>query len=147
MVLAMTLVTTEVAGALPDARGDIRFRPARLALMGLGWTMVAFGISGAFLPLVPTTVFFLIAMWAFSTSSPRFQSWLLNHPRWGKTLRAWCQHRAIPRKAKIAAVSSMSLSVGILVFATGSWMVPLIVAFILAPIAAFIVSRSSSAPA
>lgn len=30
-------------------------------------------------------------------------NWLLNHPRFGKTLQAWEQHRVIPIKAKLTA--------------------------------------------
>lgn len=118
--------------------------PARYGLMLFGGINVGLGIAGMFLPLMPTTVFLLIALWAFSRSSQRFHRWLYTHPRFGKTLRDWHHHRAIPLKAKIAACGSMLLSLGIIaVFVAESWLLPGIVALCLAPIAGFIVTRPS----
>ncbi len=50
------------------------------AYLLLGWTNVGLGIIGAILPVMPTTVFLLIAAWAFSKSSPRWHRWLREHP-------------------------------------------------------------------
>lgn len=93
---------------------------------------------------MPTTIFLLIALWAFSKSSERFRVWLYNHKTFGPPLRAWYEHRAIPMKAKILAVSVMASSITILaVFVAESAMLPLIVTAILLPIAGFIVTRPS----
>ena len=62
-----------------------RFPPARYAMLGFGWICVGFGIVGVFLPVWPSTVFFLLALWAFSNSSQRFHNWLYTHPRFGAT--------------------------------------------------------------
>nr|WP_245312454.1 DUF454 family protein [Rhizobium sp. R693] len=37
----------------------------------------------------------------------RFERWLLSHPTLGKSVKAWRRNRAIPRKAKLAAVTTM----------------------------------------
>lgn len=79
----------------------------------LGVICVALGIIGALLPVMPTTVFLLIALWAFGKSSPRCHQWLLNHPRFGKTLLAWEQHRAMSLRAKKCAISSLFISFAI----------------------------------
>ncbi len=94
--------------------------PARMRILYLclGWLMVATGIVGAFLPILPTTPFLLIALWCFSKSSPKLEAWLLSHPRFGPSLRNWREKGAIPRKAKIAAVSLMTMSYAIFWFAT-----------------------------
>lgn len=68
------------------------------------------GILGAFLPLLPTTVFLIIALWAANRSSPKLQKWLLQHPRFGPVLNNWQNHRIIPKKAKILACSMMTVS-------------------------------------
>ena len=59
----------------------------------LGWVFVGLGFVGAFVPGLPTTVFLIVALWAFSRSSDRLRMWLWTHPRFGATLRdsANCQ--------------------------------------------------------
>jgi uncharacterized protein len=76
----------------------------------LGWVCVALGTAGAFLPLLPTTVFLLIAAWAFSRSSPRWHHWLREHPRFGHLIRGWEEHHAMPRRAKRVAWLTLGLS-------------------------------------
>ncbi|AYM06338.1 MULTISPECIES: YbaN family protein [Agrobacterium] len=82
----------------------------RLLYLCLGWLMVATGIVGAFLPVLPTTPFLLLALWCFSRSSPKLEAWLLAHPRFGPSLQRWRERGAIARNAKIAALSAMSVS-------------------------------------
>jgi len=120
----------------------------RQALLVLGWTCVALGIAGIFLPVMPTTVFLLIAAWAFSRSSHRFHRWLYEHPRLGRPIRDWHAHRVIPVRAKLLAVTMMSASVTILaVFVNAHWALPVGVGVLLATIAAYILSRPSVVPA
>lgn len=75
---------------------------------GLGLSSLALGIAGAFLPLLPTTPFLLLAAVGFSRSSPRFHAWLVNHPVFGPPIRDWEDNRAISRKAKIAATAAIA---------------------------------------
>lgn len=114
----------------------------RYLLIAFGWLNVAVGAIGIVVPGLPTTIFLLIALWAFSKSSGRFQTWLYNHKTLGPPLRAWHEHRAIPLKAKLAAVAMMTASVAILaVFVAEDAVLPLVVSAILLPIAAYIVTR------
>jgi hypothetical protein len=79
-------------------------------MLALGWTFFALGAVGTVLPLVPTTPFMLLALWAFSVGSERFHGWLYHHPIFGPPLRRWQEERVIPRWVKIVAVSSMAAS-------------------------------------
>jgi uncharacterized membrane protein YbaN (DUF454 family) len=88
----------------------IACRPVRYATLAAGVICVGLGILGLFLPVMPTTVFLLIALWCFSHSSERLQRWLYDHPRLGRGLRSWHRHRVIPRPAKIAALATMAAS-------------------------------------
>ncbi|MGL1920772.1 MAG: YbaN family protein [Hyphomicrobiales bacterium] len=71
--------------------------------LGLGWLCFALGFIGIFLPILPTTPFMIVALWAFSKGSKKMHTWLLTHPRFGKTLRDWEEHKVIPIRAKITA--------------------------------------------
>lgn len=76
----------------------------------LGWVFVGTGVVGAFLPVLPTTPFMILALWMFSKSSARFHDWLYNHPVFGPSLQKWHRHRVIPPLAKTASVSMMTAS-------------------------------------
>ncbi|EDP62273.1 hypothetical protein BAL199_19668 [alpha proteobacterium BAL199] len=87
-------------------------------------------------------MFLLIAVWAFSRSSERFHVWLYEHPRFGRTVREWHAHRVIPIKAKIAAVSMMTVTgVGLVLISDGDWLLPAISGGIMAIVALWIVTR------
>jgi len=91
--------------------------------LALGWLCVLLGLIGALLPLMPTTVFLLIAAWAFSRSSERWHRWLREHARFGETIRAWEEHHAMPRRAKRVAFIALAASYAFTAFMYGpfSW--------------------------
>jgi uncharacterized membrane protein YbaN (DUF454 family) len=93
----------------------------RTVYLLLGWTCVGLGVAGAFLPLLPTTVFLLVAAWAFARSSERWHQWLQGHPRFGPLLACWQRHRAMPRRAKIAAFAALAASYGFTAWMLGPW--------------------------
>jgi uncharacterized membrane protein YbaN (DUF454 family) len=136
----MTDGTTPPAGVRAVSLAPI---PLRYALMAFGWANVGAGVVGIFVPGLPTTIFLLIALWAFSRSSSRFNRWLYNHPRLGKVLRAWHEERVIPLRAKCLALGVMAMSLGIVVALTEGWILPLALAGILGSVATFIVTRPS----
>lgn len=86
-----------------------RGRAARGFWLVLGLALVTVGFVGIFVPLLPTVDFLLLSLPCFARSSPRLESWLLNHPRHGPSLRAWREKRAVGRHAKIAACTGMAL--------------------------------------
>ncbi|MBT3991544.1 MAG: YbaN family protein [Rhodospirillaceae bacterium] len=119
----------------------------RPILIVFGWTCVALGAIGAITPGLPTTIFLIMAAWAFSRSSRRFHAWLYGHKYFGPVVSNWDNHRVIPKKAKIMAVSMMSLSLAIVVvFFAKTMMVPLIMAGVMLPAAIYIVTRASDVP-
>jgi len=73
-----------------------------------GWTALATGLVGIFLPLLPTTPFVLLAALCFARGSPRWEAWLLAHPRFGPLIAGWRERRVIPWRAKLLAWSMMA---------------------------------------
>lgn len=96
-------------------------RAARIGYLVLGCCFVTLGVIGAFLPVMPTTVFLIGALWAFSLSSKRLETWLLDHPRFGPRLVAWRAHRVIPLRVKLFAWASMAVSLAIMALARAPW--------------------------
>ncbi|GEO85179.1 MULTISPECIES: YbaN family protein [Alphaproteobacteria] len=114
----------------------------RMLMLAGGWLMVGIGVVGVFLPVLPTTPFMILAAALFARSSPRFERWLIDHPRYGQPLLDWRREGAISRKAKVASVSLMSASY-LLVWFVGPpqlWL-KLLVGVILVACAAFVLTR------
>ena len=82
----------------------------------LAYGALALGLVGVLLPILPTTPFLLVAIWAGSHASNKFKWWLLRHKRFGPALRDWYRHKAIARRAKIQAAAAISFSWLIIIF-------------------------------
>jgi uncharacterized membrane protein YbaN (DUF454 family) len=120
---------------------------ARRLYLLLGWFFFGLGAVGAVVPGLPTTLFMLFALWAFSKSSQRFHDWLYAHPNFGPPLQQWRKYRVISLKAKLLSVTMMTLSFTYLFFFTSinAWILLLIALIMLYGIA-FILSKPSRAP-
>ena len=89
----------------------------RFVWQGVGWSSLALGALGVFLPLLPTTPFLLLSAWCFARSSQRFHDWLVHHPRLGPPIEAWQREGAISRRAKGLALVSILASLAIAIAA------------------------------
>jgi hypothetical protein len=121
-------------------------RAARLGYLALGVVCVGLGIVGAFLPVMPTTVFMLIAVWAFSKSSARLERWLLDHPKFGPRIHEWRAHRTIPLPVKLTAWGSMAASLTVMFLVGASSIAIAGAASVMLIGAVYIASRPSKPP-
>lgn len=77
----------------------------RIFLTIIGLVSLGLGILGAFLPVLPTTPFLLLAATLFLKANKGLYNWLMNHPRLGPYIRNFLEHKAIPLRVKVISVS------------------------------------------
>lgn len=113
----------------------------------LGALSLLLGVIGAFLPILPTTPFLILAAYLFNKSSPRMHKWLLDLPQIGPAVKDWEQWGIIAPKAKKLATLSI-----IVVFSASLTLVPVaiwikaVILLIGLSVLAFIWSRPSFPP-
>ncbi len=108
--------------APPKSRGPRPYArahgPLRWLLVGLGVLLSVIAAIGAFLPVLPTTPFLLLAGACFARSSPRFHTRLKRTPIFGIYVEQWEHDHSVPAHAKRKAYG-MSL----LAFSYSVWVV------------------------
>ncbi|MGC9404142.1 YbaN family protein [Vibrio genomosp. F10] len=78
----------------------------------IGWTSVILGTIGVTVPLLPTVPFILLALYCFGSASPKFQQWLLNHPRLGTLARRLKENQGLTPTEKTQSLVVIWLSMG-----------------------------------
>ena len=119
---------------------------SKLFLLSLGWICVSLGFIGIFVPGLPTTIFLIIALWAFTKSSKTLRLWLLNHKRFGPILRNWQEYKVVPLKAKILMVILQTSVVIIIHFTFDNLIITFGLAVILVMVALYVISLPSKIP-
>ena len=85
----------------------------RWLLLVSGVVLTALATLGAFLPILPTTPFLLVAAACFVRSSPRFHRRLMENRVFGPYLAQWQHDHTVPREAKRKAYGLLVLSFGV----------------------------------
>ena len=118
----------------------------RTILISLGWLCVGLGFVGVFVPGIPTTIFLIIALWAFTKSSEKLRYWLLHHKRFGPILNNWQKHKVVPRRAKILMVILMSSAVVLFHYSLQNLYLTIGLIIILVSVAIYVISLPSETP-
>ena len=118
----------------------------RLVLISLGWVCVSLAFVGVFVPGIPTTIFLIIALWAFTKTSKKLRYWLLHHKRFGPILSNWQEHKVVPVRAKILMVTFMILSVILFHYSLQNLYLTTGLIVILGFVAKYVISLPSTVP-
>lgn len=95
-------------------------RLVRWVLIGTGSLLVAVGVVGIFLPLLPSTVFFLMAAGCYGKSSPSAYRWLTTNRWFGQHLRDYREEKGATIGTKVMSISSLWLGIGLSEFFIGN---------------------------
>ena len=76
----------------------------------LGLLSLGLGIAGAFVPVLPTTPFLLLAATLFLKGNRKLYDWLMNHPRMGVYISNFMLDKAIPMRVKVVSVITVWIS-------------------------------------
>lgn len=135
LLAGMTLLMID-----PPPKGSWLTRPL---IFVAGLVFVGLGIAGYILPVMPGTIFLILAAACFARSSRRLEVWIEGHPKFGPSVVAWRRHGAIPRKAKILAIGMMTLSFVVVVIAHPPALWFWLTGVVLLACALFVASRPS----
>ena len=73
----------------------------------LGLIFMGIGTIGIFVPILPTTIFMIIAAYCFLRSSQKLYNRIINNPHYGKPIKDYIEKNYIPKKTKYIILSSM----------------------------------------
>ena len=141
------MAPTPTQDAPPPSKPGLTPRVVRLSYFAFGLMFVGLGVVGYILPVMPGTVFLIVAAACFARSSPALEHWLVTHKKLGPPIVAWRQTGAIPRPIKIIAIGSMAISMTIVCLSPAPVWVDWLVATILLACGAFVASRPAKGKA
>ena len=78
----------------------------------LGCIFLALGTIGIFLPILPTTPFYLLTLFFFANSSQRLHDWFIGTKLYKKHLETFVENREMPLQTKISIITMVTLLMG-----------------------------------
>jgi hypothetical protein len=81
-----------------------------------GFLLVGIGILGIFLPLLPTTIFLILASACFMKSSPRANEWLKNNKYLGPYVKNYQEKTGLTKTTKIINIIVLWISISVSAF-------------------------------
>lgn len=108
----------------------------------IGAIAFVLGGIGLFLPVWPTTIFWIVAAAAFARSNPAWRDWIYRRPGVGVHVQGFVEHGVLNRAGKTGALVGMSLAGAISAAFLWQRPIPLAAAFgLLALGALFVITR------
>lgn len=96
---------TQNSAATQDEIKLVENKVLRIIILVSGFVFVGVGALGMFLPLLPTTVFLLLAAWCFARSSEKFYRWVHYNRFFGKYIRDYQSGKGMTPRSKAVSIS------------------------------------------
>lgn len=93
---------------------------ARLLWTSAGTIFLAVGVAGVVLPLLPGTIFLLLASVCYLRGSERLYRWLIDHRVLGRHVKVMLGQEPMTARSKATAIGAMWIAVAISFFATAN---------------------------
>jgi uncharacterized membrane protein YbaN (DUF454 family) len=84
----------------------------KILLITAGTFFVALGITGIFIPILPTTPFILLAATLYSRSSQKFYEWIINNKIVGIYIKNYRAGKGVPLVIKILTIALLWITIG-----------------------------------
>ena len=84
----------------------------RILFAVFGLICFALGTIGVFLPILPTTHFYLLTLFFFANSSEKLHTWFLGTKLYKKHLESFVSHRGMLRSTKLSIILTVTLLMG-----------------------------------
>src|SRR5688572_16373006 len=120
----------------PDRMAGRFVRPL---LIAAGVVLVAVGAVGIFVPLLPTTIFLLLAAACFGKSSPGAYRWLTTNRWFGPILRDYHEDRGATLRTKMMSIVTLWLGLALAIWLIGNPWVDLALVVVGAAVSAHLV--------
>lgn len=135
----------------PTATEETRDLGARRRLAwawtAAGYAFFGIGLLGTVLPVLPTTIFWIVAAGCFAKGCPAMARKIFAWPGVGPAVEAFLTHGVIQRKAKASALIGMAIAVGIVLLTPLSLGATLVTVAVIAGAALYVATRPGNLPA
>ena len=88
----------------------------RVLFAALGLICFGLGTVGVFLPVLPTTPFYLLTLFFFANSSERLHAWFLGTRLYRKHLDSFVKRRGMLLSTKLSVIVTVTLLMGFGIF-------------------------------
>lgn len=85
----------------------------RFIFVMLGFLFTGLGAVGAFLPVLPTVPFLLLALFCFSKGSQRFHNWFISTALYRNHLADFTREQKMPLKTKVVILAFSTIMMGL----------------------------------
>jgi uncharacterized membrane protein YbaN (DUF454 family) len=132
--------------ATEDRRDLSARRRLAWAWTGAGYAFFGIGLLGTVLPVLPTTIFWIVAAGCFAKGCPAMARRIFAWPGIGPAVEAFLSHGVITRRAKVSALLGMAGGSAIVLLTALSLAAKLVTLAVIALAAAYVVTRPEQLP-